>query len=380
MTLQQHYHNALHAKGFSPDPAQLEIIALLQHIADQLSSSSPTHAQSTSNNAPKSNWLQRLFTQDKTQTAAKWIKGLYCYGGVGRGKTFIMDLFYDYLPTTRKKRLHFHRFMLEIHHALGNYPNTADPLAHVVQALKQQIDIVLLDECFVSDITDAMLLSKLFEHMEKQGVTLVTTSNLAPDELYRNGLQRDRFLPAIAWLNSRLTVHAMPDGEDYRARFLQKAEIFRQPDTPANRQALLEDLAQLSDVALQPLAKAQAPFVLGSRKIDTYYQDNRFIVFDFNILCAGNHSQKDYIEIAKLFAYVGIVNIYQMDSSKEDVAKRFLLLIDEFYDRQVKLLSTMATSADALYQGRKLIFEYQRLQSRLGEMQSKEYWQLPHRP
>lgn len=369
MTLIDHYRQAIAAKGYQEDPAQLAILARMQRIADQLRHTPPPAP-------PRKTTLLGKWLGKSENTESPWIQGLYCWGGVGRGKTFLMDLFMAYLPSARKRRRHFHRFMLELHDALNAAGHIENPIDHIVKQLKADIDILCLDEFFVSDITDAMLLSRLFDAFKTHGITFVTTSNVIPKDLYKNGLQRERFLPAIAWIEENLVVHAIDDGEDYRRRHFSQENVFR-PDSADNRQALQHDLLELTgDTAPNPERHYRA----GSRDIPVVSRSPHSITFAFDPLCTGNYSQKDYIDIGKRFAYVGLVGVPVLDEFQEDAARRFLLLIDEFYDRGVKLLITAAAPVGELYQGKKLAFEYDRLQSRLFEMQSEAYWQSPHKP
>ena len=370
MTLIEHYQQALASKHFAPDPAQLAVLAHMQRIADALA-----HKPAPAPLPERKGLMARLFAAPDLREKT-WIPGLYCHGGVGRGKTFLMDLFMTHLPTSRKRRRHYHRFMLELHDALRAAGHIENPIDHIVKTLAADIDILCLDEFFVSDITDAMLLSRLFAAMKTHGITLVTTSNLPPDELYQNGLQRDRFLPAIAWIKEHLTVHHIADGEDFRRRHFSQENVFR-PDNPANRAALIHDLLELSGDE-QP--RADTSYRAGSRDIPIHLRSAHSIAFTFDPLCTGNYSQKDYIDIGKRFAYVGLIAVPVLDEYQENAARRFLLLIDEFYDRGVKLLLTSQAPIAQLYQGKKLAFEYARLHSRLIEMQSETYWQAPHRP
>lgn len=370
MTLTDHYRQTLAAKGYAEDPAQLEVLAYMQRIADALAAKKPPSPP-----PERKGLLGRLFAAPDTRDTP-WIPGLYCYGGVGRGKTFLMDLFMAYLPTSRKRRRHYHRFMLELHDALNAAGHIENPVDHIVKHLAADLDILCLDEFFVSDITDAMLLSRLFEAMQRHGITLVTTSNVKPENLYKNGLQRERFLPAIAWIEKNLTVHAIDDGEDYRRRHFSQDNVFR-ADSATNRAALQQDLLELTGDS-QP--SPERHYRIGSRDIPVIARSTHSITFGFDPLCTGHYSQKDYIDIGKRFAYVGLTGVPVLDEYQEDAARRFLLLIDEFYDRGVKLLITSAAPPGELYQGKKLRFEYERLQSRLMEMQSEAYWREPHRP
>ncbi|UJF23733.1 AFG1 family ATPase [Suttonella sp. R2A3] len=377
MNLIDQYHTVLKEKGYQIDPAQFAVIDEMQRIYNAIEALDGRKAPKP---AEKKGLLARLFSSDQPEDT--WIPGLYCWGGVGRGKTFLMDLFYAHLPTNRKLRRHFHRFMLELHDQLSNVGHIENPIERIVGMMGEDIDIICLDEFFVSDITDAMLLSKVFSAMRQNGITLVTTSNIPPDELYKNGLQREQFLPAIAWIHDHLHIHHIDDGEDHRDHFIKKAHIFRTPDTPEQREALEDNLRQISGaISEEKMDKSvRHYFRAGSREIPIHYRDEHAIIFEFSVLCEGNYSQKDYIEIARRFPYVGLIGVPVMDELAENAARRFLLLIDEFYDRRVKLTLTAEAPMEAIYQGKRLSFEYQRVQSRLAEMRSQEYWREGHLP
>ncbi len=372
MSLIAIYRQHIAKQNFSEDQAQILVLKKMQRIADDL-----THWQKTSlPPQPTKSLLTKLFKQNPQTDESTWVKGLYCYGGVGRGKTLLMDLFFTYLPGKRKRRRHFHRFMLEIHEALHQIRHNENPIDIIIKNLAQEIDILCLDEFFVADITDAMLFVRLFSAMKHHGITLVTTSNIAPDELYKNGLQRQQFLPAITWIKDNLVVYHMTEGEDYRHRHFSQENIFRYPDSKKARQAIYAELDELTGHTSARYDSAY--YLAGTRKIPTLFYLERGIVFEFDTLCGGNYSQKDYIDIAKRFPYVALVGVKKLTPDNEDAGKRFLLLIDEFYDRAVKLLLTSDVVITDIYQGKKLVFEFERLQSRLVEMQSVHYWQQPH--
>lgn len=375
MNLTDHYQKALKEKGYSIDPAQLKVIDEMQHIYDAFAAQK---LDAPNPSAQKKGLFARLFSSD--DVVDDWITGLYCWGGVGRGKTFLMDLFYTHLPTHNKSRRHFHRFMLELHNELAEIGHVQNPIERIVLGMKGEVDIVCLDEFFVSDITDAMLLSKLFSAMRKHGITLVTTSNIPPDELYKGGLQREQFLPAIEWIHKNLYVLHIDDGNDHRRQFIQQEHIFRTPDTSEQRKAFYADLRHISGGTGKEKNEKSTRryFRAGSREIPILYRDEHAIIFEFKTLCEGNYSQKDYIEIARRFPYVGLVGVPVMDETLENAARRFLLLIDEFYDRRVKLMLTAQAPMPDIYQGKRLAFEYHRVQSRLKEMRSREYWREAH--
>lgn len=364
------YDERIKALNYQEDPEQLKIISEMQRISDALPKGAPTAPAAK----PSKGFFKKFLGGDKETTPhSAWIPGLYVWGGVGRGKTFLMDLFFNSLETERKERRHFHRFMLEFNDSLQALHNVQYPVDHVVQQLKKSIDILCLDEFFVSDITHAMLLDRILRAMQKYGITIVTTSNIIPDDLYKNGLQRERFLPAIAWIKENLVVHHLLDGEDFRKRHFTTDDIFRIPDNATTREEVIEDLLELTGYEVSSV-QTDKFFTYGSRKIPLVWEGKKALVFTFKELCEGYYSQKDYIEIAKQAEYVGLLGVPVMNETLESAARRFLLMIDEFYDRRVKLLLTLAAPVKEIYQGETIAFEFDRLQSRLFEMQSPDYW------
>jgi cell division protein ZapE len=304
------------------------------------------------------------------------VRGLYLWGGVGRGKTYLMDIFFHALPLDGKLRLHFHRFMKRVHDELKALRDRQDPLPLVAERLTENTRIICLDEFFVSDITDAMLLGGLLKALFERGVTLVTTSNIPPDELYRDGLQRARFLPAIELLKTHLEVFRMDGGVDYRLRYLDSVALYHTPLGETADDALLEAFEHVSP---EP-GTAGGKLEIEGRRIATRRQGDGVVWFDFATLCEGPRSQNDYIEIARLFHTVVLSDIPVLDRDREDPARRFLNLVDEFYDRHVKLILSAAVPIELLYQGERLSFEYRRTVSRLIEMQSHDYLAREHLP
>jgi cell division protein ZapE len=275
-----------------------------------------------------------------------------------------------------KKRLHFHRFMREVHRKLRDFQGEPDPLKKVAASFAGQARIICFDEFFVSDITDAMLLAGLLDEMFRLGVTLVATSNVEPDHLYENGLQRRKFLPAIELINAHTLVHNLDGGLDYRLRALESAEIYHYP---------LDDAAEIGlQAAFRSISpdegKVAVVLPIEGRDIDTRRCGDGVAWFEFAALCDGPRSQNDYIELARLFQTVLVGNVPRFGEEKEDQARRFISLVDEFYDRSVKLIISAESPILDLYQGQRLAFEFQRTESRLQEMQSKEYLAKQHRP
>ncbi len=306
----------------------------------------------------------------------KEIKGLYFWGGVGRGKTYLVDSFYECLPFDNKLRLHFHRFMQNIHKELKSLDNVESPLKIIADRIAEQTRILCFDEFHVSDITDAMLLGGLFEALFARGVVLVTTSNQHPDQLYQGGLQRERFLPAIALLKQYTEVVNVDSGIDYRLQFLDQAEIYHSPlDDRAD--AMLED--DFIHVCPDEGRKEEVLEIEG-REIQSVRCGDGVVWFDFKALCDGPRGAADYIEIARQYQTVLLANLPIMDDHANDMTKRFITLVDEFYDRNVKLIITAEAKPDDLYTGNRLAEAFKRTISRLEEMRTHDYLAKQHIP
>lgn len=302
------------------------------------------------------------------------VKGLYFWGGVGRGKTFLVDLFYDGLPVRQKHRTHFHRFMRDIHERLREHAGQSDPLARIAQEWKDSLRVLVLDEFFVTDIGDAMLLGRLLERLFAQGVTLVTTSNTAPENLYKDGLQRERFLPAIDTLVKHCKVLYAEGEQDYRLRALTRSPVYR-ASLDAGAEAWLAQ--RWEELAGAPAQGGEIQ--VDGRAIALRGRTQDLAWFDFVELCEGPRSTTDYIELAREFQTLVIGGIPTFDRLNEDAARRFVNLIDEVYDRHVKLVCSADASPVALYSGTRLAGAFERTASRLIEMQSAEYLGTPHR-
>ena len=306
----------------------------------------------------------------------KTIKGLYFWGGVGRGKTYLVDTFYDCLPFEKKMRVHFHRFMHRVHEELKTLHGQADPLKIIAKRFAKETNIICFAEFFVSDITDAMILGTLFEELFAHHVTLVATSNIVPDQLYRNGLQRERFLPAIKLINQHCQVVNVDSGVDYRLRTLQQAEIYHYPLDAKAQENLQHYFQQLS------VEKGQVGKVIeiNHRQLKTVQESKGVVYFEFSTLCESARSQSDYMELSRLYHTVLLANVTQMGAETDDSARRFIALVDEFYERNVKLIISATVALDQLYTQGNLSFEFKRCLSRLQEMQSHEYLALEHLP
>ncbi|MFT7221985.1 MAG: cell division protein ZapE [Candidatus Azotimanducaceae bacterium] len=357
------YRDGIARGDYECDEAQEAALILFQDRFDELCALPK----------PPSGFLTRLFRPD---VVTRPVQGLYFWGGVGRGKTFLMDLFYESLPFEKKKRLHFHRFMREVHQQLHDLQGTPNPLKMVAANFARQARVICFDEFFVSDITDAMLLAGLLDALFDHGVTLIATSNVKPDNLYENGLQRVKFLPAIALLNKHTSVHNLDGGVDYRLRALESAEIYHYPLDDFAEKGLEKAFFSISPDE----GRGNVTLPIEGRDIPTRRCGDGVVWFDFSMLCEGPRSQNDYIELARLFQTVLLGKVPQFDEKREDQARRFISLVDEFYDRNVKLIISAETSILDLYQGLRVRFEFARTESRLQEMQSKEYLSRQHKP
>lgn len=341
-----------------PDPAQAEAMEALEAIYQRLVATPPAR-----------DWRGRR----KPWTP---VQGLYLWGGVGRGKTWLMDLFYDALPFRAKLRTHFHRFMLDIQARRKRHAQQQDPLALIAAELAAQVRVLCFDEFFVSDIADAMILGRLLEALFEQGVCLVATSNVEPDGLYRDGLQRQHFLPAIARLKAQVRVMELTGETDYRLRTLVQSRLYWHPADDAADAALAEAFAALSP---EPGTEGGA-LILHGRSIPLRRSADGVAWFTFEALCEGPRGVADYLEIARTHHSVLLSGVPQLGLNGEDPARRFIHLVDALYERGVKLLISAAVPLEALYGGERLVFEFRRTASRLREMQSREYLARPHMP
>jgi len=327
--------------------------------------------------------LDRLHEKLVNQPEPRWWrpgrrtapKGLYLWGGVGRGKTWLMDLFFDALPFENKLRIHFHRFMARIHEELRRRDRESDPLPHIARGWARQFRVLCFDEFYVSDIADAMLLAGLLEGLFANGVTLVATSNIPPRDLYRGGLQRARFLPAIDLLQKHCDVMPVGGDTDFRLRLLERSEIYRTPLDEAAERSMEERFE-----AIAAGCERSRVLRVTERDLLARRRGDGVIWFDFAELCERPRSTLDYIEIARAFNTVLLSNVPVMTAETPDSARRFINLVDEFYDRNVKLLISAAAPIDGLYTGKRLTFEFDRTRSRLTEMQSHDYLARPHLP
>lgn len=368
MTPLEHYNNDLTHHHFIEDPAQRMAVEKLDELYHRLLAHpiTPTTPE-------KRSWLPWRKREPASVTP---VKGLYFWGGVGRGKTYLMDTFFHALPFDNKMRMHFHRFMHRVHQELRILDGEADPLPQIADKFAQETRVLCFDEFFVSDITDAMILGTLMEALFARGITLVATSNIVPDELYWNGLQRARFMPAIDLINQHCEVVNVDSGVDYRLRTLTQAAIFYHPLGDTATETMQAYFKKLNGGGGQ----RDQVIDVNNRPLHTIENGDGVAHFSFAELCQSARSQTDYMEIARLYHTVLVADMPQLHSTQDDAARRFIALVDEFYERSVKLIISAAVPLDSLYDGDRLAFEFKRCQSRLIEMQSHDYLALPHLP
>jgi cell division protein ZapE len=352
------YEAELATRGYLSDPAQLRAIDALERCA----------AEWAAFKSRRSNAFKKLVNRPEIPRC------VYMYGGVGRGKSFLMDCFFGAVPLKRKVRLHFHEFMREVHLELHGLQGTANPLDELAKRIAKRYRLICFDEFHVADITDAMILHRLLVALFANGVGFVTTSNFRPDDLYPNGLHRDRIFPAIELLKTRLEVLSVDNGTDYRRRTLEQARMYLTPlgeKADAEMTATFNALAESQDE--DPVMRIE------SRQIEARRKAGGVVWFDFKILCGGPRSQNDYLEIASQFHTVFLSNVPHMPVRMASEARRFTWLVDVLYDRRVKLIMSAAVAPEALYTDGPLVHEFARTVSRLNEMQSMEFLALERR-
>jgi len=350
--VRQLYEQTLVQRGYRSDSAQLRAIDSLERCENEWGDYK----------ARRSNALTKLIARPPIP------RGVYMWGGVGRGKSFLMDCFFNAVPLQRKTRLHFHEFMREVHRELAEMHGTSDPLLHLGKSMSLRFRLVCLDEFHVADITDAMILHRLLESLFAHRVSIVTTSNFPPDGLYPNGLHRDRILPAIELLKERLEVVNVDGGTDYRQSTLQDVELYHTPlgaDADTAMESAFERLAEARDES--PLLRIE------HREIRARRRAGGVVWFDFRQLCGGPRSQNDYLELASQFHTLLLSGVPQMSPRMASEARRFTWLVDVLYDRRVKLIVSAEVEPEALYTEGPLVHEFPRTVSRLREMRSTEF-------
>ena len=320
-------------------------------------------------------WLRAL-----PRRQPRSVRGLYLWGGVGRGKTYLMDLFHQSLPFADKRRLHFHRFMRLVHDDLRHLAGRPDPMRLVADRFAGQARVLCLDEFAVADIGDAMILGELLGGLFERGVTLVATSNTPPQRLYENGLQRRRFLPAIERIERHTEVVRIDGGVDYRLRVLQREGLYQLLSQPGAEAALRDSFAALSRTSAHTAVLEGRALAINGRPVTARYCAEEVVWFDFPALCEGPRHNDDYIELARLYSTVVVWGVPVFDPAREAEARRFIGLVDELYDRGVKLLVAAEAEPEQLYRGALLRNEFARTASRLREMRGDAYLGRPHRP
>lgn len=361
MTPLQYYTDVIDRQELTPDAEQRAVILKLDSIHQDL-------IDSTSSKHETTGFFNRLFA--RREAPPQTIKGLYLWGGVGRGKTYLTDIFYASVPLDAKTRLHYHHFMKMIHDELKPLKEVENPLLVIADQWINKTRLLVLDEMHVNDITDAMLLGGLLTAMFERGMTLVTTSNVAPDNLYRDGLQRDRFLPAIEQIKRHTEVFEIHGETDYRLRALESGNTYLLNSDPAARQELANHFDRLSTRSVLDTTKT---LKINRRELNVIRVGEGIAWFTFDELCNTPRSTHDYIDIATVFHTIIISDIPVLDDTRNDEARRLVNLVDELYDRGVNLIASAEALPDDLYQGTRLEFEFVRAASRLREMQTVEY-------
>ncbi|HEY2337039.1 MAG TPA: cell division protein ZapE [Reyranella sp.] len=348
------YEQSLTKRGFVADPSQRRAVERLQQLYEEW----------TAYKARRSNALKRLVVKPPIP------KGVYLWGPVGRGKSFLMDAFYLCVPLVRKRRVHFHHFMREIHRELNEVRGTEDPIAEVAARTARRYRLICFDEFHVSDIADAMILGRFLEQAMERGVEFVMTSNYHPDNLYPSGLQRERFLPTIELIKARLDVVGVDNGTDYRRLKLEKLQVYYIND----EKALERVFAELKDVE-----EEKQPLDVEGRQIPYRKRAGGLVWFDFQVLCGGPRSYTDYVDLARRFHTVMLSGVPRMSAKNADAARRFTWLVDVFYDDRVNLVVSSEAEPEALFPEGENSAEFQRTVSRLHEMQSVAYLQSERR-
>jgi cell division protein ZapE len=350
------YRQNLQRRGFVSDSSQWRAVERLQQL----------HEEWTEYKKRRSSALKRLLVKPPLP------KGVYLWGPVGRGKSFLMDAFYLCVPLVRKRRVHFHHFMREIHRQLDELKGTEDPIAAVAERTAKRYRLICFDEFHVSDIADAMILGRFLEQTMERGVEFVMTSNYHPDQLYPAGLQRERFLPAIELIKSRLDVVSVDSGVDYRRLKMEKVQVYH---LGADAAAQLERIFQ----ELKDVEEEKQPLDVEGRSIAYRKRAGGLVWFDFEALCGGPRSYADYVDLTKRFHTIILSGVPRMSAKQSDAARRFTWLIDVLYDEHIKLVLSAAAAPEELFTEGENSADFQRTVSRLHEMQSAEYRLLPVR-
>ena len=352
MNVRQYYDHVLGERGYQSDPSQLAAVERLQQAYDA--------------------WVG--FREQRSSRLKRWVnrpdvpRGVYLWGGVGRGKSFLMDSFYTVVPIVRKTRLHFHEFMRGVHRELDEQKGVEDPLKVVAAKIARKYRLICFDEFHVSDIADAMILYNLMSALFENGVSFVLTSNYEPDTLYPDGLHRDRMLPAIALLKEKLDVLNVDAGTDYRKRIMAQVDVYHWPLNAVAETALRQSFSSIAETSDQ-----DPRITIESRELTAVRRAGGVIWFDFATLCGGPRSQIDYLDMANRFHTVILSGVPKMNAEMASEARRFTWLIDVLYDHRIKLIMSAEVEPDLLYTEGKMANEFHRTVSRILEMQSREY-------
>lgn len=352
------YEQTLAERGYSADPAQLRAVDALERCETEWADYK----------ARRSNALTKLVVRPPIP------RGVYMHGGVGRGKSFLMDCFFNAVPLTRKTRLHFHEFMREVHRELAELQGTVNPLFELGKRIAHRYRLICFDEFHVADVTDAMILHRLLESLFEHRVSIITTSNFKPDDLYPNGLHRDRILPAIELLKEKMEVISVDNGTDYRRRTLEQVAMYHAPLGKAADSQMTDAFNRLAE------SKDEPPVLhIEHRELQARRKAGGVVWFDFKQLCGGPRSQNDYLELATQFHTVLLSGVPQMSPRLASEARRFTWLVDVLYDRRIKLIMSAEVAPELLYTEGPLAHEFPRTVSRLNEMQSAEFLALARR-
>lgn len=360
-TVAELYRETLERRGFAADDAQYAAVMRLQRVYEEW----------MAYKARRSSALRRLVVRPALP------RGVYLWGGVGRGKSFLMDSFYLTLPLVRKRRVHFHHFMRDVHREMDTLRGVTDPLDAVAERIAARYRLICFDEFHVNDIADAMILGRLLQKTMDRGVVYCMTSNYHPDELYLNGLKRENFLPTIALIKERLDVVNVDSGIDYRLRSLEQVQVYHTPLGPAAEAALMATFRRIADVE-----EEYHELDVEGRVIPYRHRAGGVVWFDFKVLCGHGRSQLDYLDLAKRFHSVIVSNVPRFDAANPDELRRFTLLVDVFYESRIKLILSGAAPVAQLLaldpgnvdsRFKAMVFEFSRTLSRLTEMQTRDY-------
>jgi cell division protein ZapE len=356
LTVLDYYRKVVARRGYIADAAQLAAVHRMQELYDEW----------VGYKARRNTALKKVFIKPELP------RGVYLWGGVGRGKSFLMDSFYLCVPLVKKRRVHFHHFMRDVHQAMDEIKSAEDPLKLVAQDIAEKYRLICFDEFHVNDIADAMILARLLKHLFDNRVMLCMTSNYHPDLLWKDGLQRAQFMPAIELIKERLDIINVDAGVDYRRRALESAKVFHTPITAETDAALAAEFERIAEVE----DETQSLDVEG-REIPYIRRAGGIVWFDFSMICGGPRSYTDYVDLTKRFHTIMVSNIPEMGPRQAAESRRFTWLIDVMYDARVKMIMSAQVAADRLYTSGALVHEFARTVSRIEEMQTLDYLAQP---